>query len=271
MRFYIRYQLHLEQLRLQVPLPEKIYFSSICNVKIGSRHIPLLCRDGVKTLKFCGQVTFVNCPKGQVDKSGVKKMFEEWLSNSTSIADLAIFNPGIYQPILDSVHRKPLLNSLRSLTLWHPRMNSKKLLLFGRAIKFAQHLHTITSLDLRDTVTSTSTTESILCVLYLNPNLKRLDVQVYNQDRFSTFRLALLHKLFSETSGGWPENSFCELCDALVVKHSFAELAKRDGNRAFHLAKTDVNLLTTKQKDYLCKRICSSFVSGHKLMTFTVK
>ena len=269
MSFNIYNQEKLEQLCREAPPPGSIYISTLDRLYIGANYVPFICHDSLRKLEFNGKFDLSD---GNQSGPSAKQVFGDCLLNSTSIEELIVWNPDIYEWFLYSIHRKPLLNSLRSLTLRYALMNNKKMLLFARAVKFSPHLVTIRIIGSSDTITSNSITASVFCLLHLNPKLKSLNVSGFNDARFSTLRLCLLHRLFAETKCKRPDVRFNRQEEAYVVRQIFAKLVRTAGIHVFHFSKDDFNLLTANQRDYLSNdKICSHVKFNFGFITFTMK
>ena len=274
MTFYVGNQKDLTQLRCQAPLPALVSFMHTYAVEIGAEDVPFICHDGVRTLQVAGKVTFVNSSRKYSDGLSVKDMFGERLSSSTKIEELRLLNCEIRDIGLYSLHRKPLLDSLKSLTLEFPSTSSKSFLSFARTIAFSLRLVTLNLYDTNSGVPSIiaiTTAVNIFWLLFLNQSLKTMYLPGRYCGGFSKLGLALMHKILNESNRKWPKYSILNLGTTFLVKQILAQLARRCSSPVLKLSSKDFNLLSTKQRDYLSSRgICSSFYCGHYTTLLTL-
>ena len=170
MTFYVNNQQHLAQLCSRDPLPASIYFPTNGVVNIGAQHIPFIYHHGLRKLYLFGKINYLS-------GSHVKTMFGKSLSNSTSIEKLIIGNHEVRESIVYLLHRKPLLNCLRTLTLRYPVMKNKKMLLCGKTVGFSRHLVNLTLYDINIGTQSKAniiTIANILFLIYQNQKLTKL-------------------------------------------------------------------------------------------------
>ena len=267
-------QENLEQLCWINPLPASIRILWPRNLTIGPRHVPFICHDGLKSLRVYGKDLFSNSSQRHLSgsTSSVKNMFGDWLLNSKSVEDLKIRDSEITKLFHHSLYRKPLLDSLRTLILWYPLMNNKKMLLFGRAVKFSRSLVTMKLLEMDLAAQSTPTTTTLASILYLlhvSPNLRTVHLSGTQYELFSALRLALLHKILNENEGKWPQNAMFNLGKRFGVRQILAQLARQRNSQPLSFRTTDFNLLTTRPSEYISsKGICSSLKSDCLFTTF---
>ena len=129
MTFDVLDQENLEELCREAPLPASINVITFKRLHISAKHVPFICHDGLNALHIYAEITFSKSSRGLFNRSTstAKSMFGDRLSNSTSIETLDIMHPEICESFLPLIHRKPLLDCLKSLTLWKLRMNNKKM------------------------------------------------------------------------------------------------------------------------------------------------
>ena len=276
MTFYINNQEDLEQLCFQAPLPESICFLRNSSTMLNKRHVPLICHDGLNTLLIQDEISCLNSSQTQLNGSIAKNMFGKELLNSTSVECLEIFDSQICGLFLHLLHRKPIFNNLRAIRLWWPLMNNKGTLLFGKAVKFSQQLHTVEFLATDSTTNlpaniTASASNYCLFSLSCSYNLKRVYFPKQDQVGFSKMRLALMHKRLNETNCQWPEFLLEDQNEAFVVKQIFAQLARRPRNYRLSIKNRDWQLLPTAQRDYISsERVSSGFQSVYAYKRFFI-
>ena len=275
MSFTIRNQQDLAHLCYKDPLPASITFPPSGTACLDERHIPFIFHNGLTALLIQGKLNLADSCKSQLKESSVKNMFGEYLSNSLSIESLRIWNFEICELFLHSLHRRPILDSLRSLAIWKPLINHKNMLLFNRAVKFAPQLVSLRLpnmiLELQSATVITNTA-NILYLLYRNSSLEELIVSGKSYEMFSALRLGVLHNLLTEEKDELPESAFCYLGGAFVVKQIFAQLARKCKGLALAFDTKDFDLITPNQQKYIAsKKICSNFQPFYGLTTFVLR
>ena len=262
MTFCVRNQEELEQLCCQVPLPSSIKL--LMDVAtLDERQVPFICHDGLKALLVGGK-RFLNFPQTQSNRSTVKRMFVDSLSNSTSVESLELWDVEICGLLSYLLHRRPVLDSLTSISLEFTWMERNEMLLFGRAVKLSQSLHTVQlfgSESTTDAFANSTVIANVLCSLLLSHNLKSIYLWGGSFKLFSTLRLALVHKLLNEANYQWSSTSLAHLDQAFVVKQIVAQLARRPISPFLQIDNEDWELLPTTQRDYISSgRIFSGFL-----------